>query len=71
MDRTPVSSSHIAAIGYDPTSMTLEVEFSDGAVYQYFDVPEAVHQELMQADFERAVHECECKKLLSIHEAVS
>jgi len=50
MDRTPVSSSHIASIGYDPNSMTLEVEFTDGGLYQYFDVPESVFQELMQAD---------------------
>ena len=49
MYRTPVSSSHIAAIGYDPNTMTLEVEFNDGSLYQYFDVPERVYQELMQA----------------------
>ena len=49
MNRTPVSSSHVAEIGYDPTSMTLEVSFLDGSVYQYFDVPDAVHQELMRA----------------------
>lgn len=49
MNRTPVSSSHVASVGYDPNTMTLEVEFKDGSVYQYFDVPETVYQELMRA----------------------
>ena len=49
MNRTPVSSSNVASVGYDPNSMTLEVEFKDGSIYQYFDVPETVYQELMRA----------------------
>jgi hypothetical protein len=49
MNRTPVSSSNVASVGYDPNTMTLEVEFIDGSVYQYFDVPETVYQELMRA----------------------
>lgn len=42
----PVSSSNIVAIGYDSTSLTLQVQFKD-AVYQYFDVPLSVYEELM------------------------
>jgi hypothetical protein len=49
MNRTPVASSNIASIGYDPRNLTLEVEFTDGSIYQYFDVPEAVYQEFMRA----------------------
>ena len=49
MDRTPVSSSNVAAVGYDEASATLEVEFNNGAVYQYFDVPGRVYQELVGA----------------------
>jgi hypothetical protein len=49
MQRTPVSSSNIRSIGYDVPSATLEVEFTSGDVYQYFDVPEHLHQELMRA----------------------
>ena len=49
MKRTPVNSSHLASVGYDPASRTMEVEFSHGAVYQYFDIPESEYQELMQA----------------------
>ncbi|MYC36737.1 MAG: KTSC domain-containing protein [Chloroflexi bacterium] len=50
MNRTPVNSRSLASVGYDVDSMTLEVEFLDGQVYQYFDVPEFEHQSLMQAD---------------------
>jgi hypothetical protein len=50
MNRHPVSSTNIASVGYDAQSMTLEIEFSSGTVYQYFDVPEAVHQEFMGSD---------------------
>ena len=49
MERTAVTSSTRARTGYAPTSMTLEVEFIKGGIYQYFDVPEAVHQEFMAA----------------------
>jgi hypothetical protein len=50
MNRTPVESSNIADVGYDSSSQTLEVGFLNGTVYQYFDVPPTVHQELMSAD---------------------
>lgn len=49
MNRTPVDSSNVASVGYDPDTLTLEVEFKNGSVYQYFDVPATVYQELMQA----------------------
>ena len=49
MKRDAVSSSNIASIGYEKKSSTLEVEFNNGAVYQYFDVPEAVYNDLMGA----------------------
>ena len=49
MTRTPVTSRNVATVGYDPNTMTLEVEFRKGSVYQYFDVPETVYQELMSA----------------------
>jgi len=49
MDRTPVSSSNISSIGYDKQSGILEVEFTSGDVYQYFDVPEYLHEQLMKS----------------------
>jgi hypothetical protein len=47
MQRLPVSSSNIASIGYDAQSETLEVEFLDGSVYQYFNVPSGTYEGLM------------------------
>jgi hypothetical protein len=49
MNRTPVTSSNVVSIGYEADTMTLEVEFRDGGIYQYFDVPETVYLELMRA----------------------
>jgi len=49
MEREPVSSESIASVGYEPDTATLEVEFVEGAVYQYFDVPEDEHAGLMGA----------------------
>ena len=49
MQRTPVSSSTVAGIGYDIASHTLEIEFNDGRVYQYFDVPQAIYEAFIQA----------------------
>jgi len=49
MNRQSVTSSNIASIGYDADSQTLEVEFLNGGIYQYFDVPAHVYEELMSA----------------------
>ncbi|NCC04470.1 MAG: KTSC domain-containing protein [Proteobacteria bacterium] len=50
MNRIAVVSSSIAAVGYDHDSMTLEVEFLTGSVYQYFDVPEVEFDQLLSAE---------------------
>ena len=49
MDRTPVSSSNVASIGYDPDQMILEVEFNNGAVYNYIDVPTQIFTDFLNA----------------------
>lgn len=49
MDRKAVSSSNVAAIGYDEESLTLEIEFNNGSVYQYYDVPKHIYEALDQA----------------------
>jgi hypothetical protein len=49
MDRKPVASSNIREAGFDPSSNTLELMFSDGRVYQYFDVPAEVYDRLVNA----------------------
>lgn len=50
MERVPVTSSNIEALGYDADSQTLEVEFRSGATYQYFDVPERIFEEFRDAN---------------------
>lgn len=49
MERVLVTSSNIRSIGYDRQSATLEVEFTSGDVYRYFDVPEHLYQQFLQA----------------------
>jgi len=49
MERTPVKSSQLVSVGYDPTEHVLEIEFQDGGIYHYFGVPPAVHSALMKA----------------------
>ena len=50
MERTPVSSSDIASIGYDEDDQILEVEFNSGSVYQYSGVPSSEYNGIMNAD---------------------
>ncbi|MFD1000354.1 KTSC domain-containing protein [Ohtaekwangia kribbensis] len=47
MERINVQSTNIASIGYDASTMTLEIEFLNGNVYQYLDVPQSVSDALM------------------------
>lgn len=62
MQRTPVVSSQITSVGYDPVTLTLEIEFPSrkegprgiavgiGSVYQYANVPSDVHQALIASE---------------------
>jgi hypothetical protein len=49
VNRDSVASSNISSIGYDEPAQTLEVEFKDGSVYQYYNVQRALYEQLMQA----------------------
>ncbi len=49
MNRVPVSSSNLAAVGYDPAGKVLEIEFLNGSIYQYFNVPNHIYTGLMAA----------------------
>ncbi|MGJ4952483.1 KTSC domain-containing protein [Bradyrhizobium sp. HKCCYLS20291] len=48
MERATVTSTNLVSVGYDPASETLEVEFKAG-VYQYYNVPQFMYDQLMQA----------------------
>jgi hypothetical protein len=57
MHRTPVESSQIASIGYDPGLRKLEIEFpprsgypGPGAVYEYENVPQDVYDGFFAVD---------------------
>lgn len=44
-----VESTSLAAVGYDPANLVLEVQFKNGGVYRYFNVPYVVVEQLMSA----------------------
>ncbi|PYJ23343.1 MAG: KTSC domain-containing protein [Verrucomicrobia bacterium] len=50
MPRQHVESTAIAAVGYSKRRHILEIEFVNGAVYRYVDVPAAVYRDLMSAE---------------------
>lgn len=49
MIRQPVRSGDMKSVGYDEATATLELEFRDGSVHQYQQVPPHVHLELLNA----------------------
>ncbi|MFT4907566.1 MAG: hypothetical protein ACI978_001649 [Oleispira sp.] len=50
MEMIIVDSSNVAEIGYDEESSTLQIEFKNGTIYQYFDVPDDLFEGLRTAD---------------------
>ena len=48
--RTPVPSTALATAGYSKKLHILEIEFCNGAVYRYLDVPAAVYRGFLSAD---------------------
>jgi hypothetical protein len=49
LDRRQVNSDTFRSIGYDQASRIMEVEFADGVVFRYFQVPEGIHKRLMRS----------------------
>jgi hypothetical protein len=47
--RTSVESSNLESVGYNRQLKTLEVEFKGNRVYRYYNVPEHVYHDLMNA----------------------
>ncbi len=57
MERQYVDSTLATSVGYDPNTSTLEIEFkSTGAVWQYYDVPENVFNEMMNGSIGKYFH---------------
>jgi hypothetical protein len=49
MNLIPVSSSDIKAIGYNTNTQTLQVEFLNRSLYEYYAVPSYVYDSFMTA----------------------
>ena len=49
MERMYLDSTNVASAGYDDATCTLEIEFHNGGIYQYFDVPRSIYDELVGA----------------------
>lgn len=50
MERTPVKSTSIRSVGWDPETSALEVEFHNGSVYRYDGVPAEKYHSLLEAE---------------------
>jgi len=50
IERTPVRSSAMRSAGYNQEQRVLEIEFTNGDVYRYFDVPAEVYRGLLAAE---------------------
>jgi hypothetical protein len=61
MIRQTVSSSNIRSIGIDVKFQTLEIEFQDGDIYQYFNIPESIYSALMSASSHGSYFHCYIK----------
>lgn len=48
--REPVESSALVAVGYSKRLHALEIEFHDGSIYRYLNVPRSHHGDLMAAE---------------------
>lgn len=49
MNREPVKSSNLKSVGYDHDRRLLEIEFINGAVYEYKGVPSEIYVQFMEA----------------------
>lgn len=50
MRRIPVVSSNLSSIGYNAEKQILEIEFNNGGIYHYFNVPSSLYDRLMSAN---------------------
>src|SRR5437899_3045130 len=60
--RQPVESTAIAKIGYSKRRHILEIEFVNGAVYRYLDVPVTVDRDLMSSESKARYYDSNIKR---------
>jgi hypothetical protein len=51
MQRTGIAVNGIAQVGYEDGSEILEIEFTSGKVFQFFNVPPKMFDQLMDSQF--------------------
>ena len=47
---TPVKSSNIAAIGHDPSTKTMAVQFKGSGIYHFRDVPAELFDKMLNSE---------------------
>jgi len=50
IERKKVESSNLKAVGYDEEKEVLAIEFKNGSIYYYYEVPKTVYFNLIEAD---------------------
>ncbi len=66
--REPVRSSAIVAIGYSKRLRALEIEFVNGAIYRYLDVPASLYRRLLAAESKARFYDANIRrKYRSLH----
>jgi DNA helicase HerA-like ATPase len=50
VERQPVESSSVLSVGYDEPSQTVEIEFKGSGVYQYYNVPQVIFDQMMASE---------------------
>jgi lysyl-tRNA synthetase class 2 len=68
IERVPIESKALAAVGYSKRLRALDIEFRDGSIYRYLEVSPQVHTALMNAPSKaRFYHENIRGKYGSLH----
>jgi hypothetical protein len=62
LPRQSVQSSAIAKVGYSKRRHILEIEFVNGAVYRYFDIPLSVYHDLISAESKARFYDSNIRK---------
>ena len=66
--RQHVDSTAIAKVGYSKRRHVLEIEFANGAIYRYLDVPPSVYRDLISAESKAQFYDFNIKgKYRSVH----
>jgi hypothetical protein len=57
MKRTAIAAQGIAQVGYEDGSEILEIEFTSGRVFQFFNVPQKMFNQLMVTPYKEVYYE--------------